>query len=134
MRLTDHTDYAMRTLMYLNREKRLVTLSELSKALGISRNNLIKVSHQLAKTNLIETTRGRSGGLAIGPGKGKTSLKEIVTLTEESFTMAECFSRKAKSTCTFLPSCVLKHALADALNAFLESLGRKTLDDVTPRK
>lgn len=123
----------MRTLMYLNREKRLVTLSELSETLGISRNNLIKVSNQLSKKGLIVTTRGRSGGLSIGPLTGRTTLKEIVSLTEETFNMAECFSRKQKSACTFMPSCVLKGALHEALEAFLDALGKRTLDEVTPK-
>lgn len=44
MRLTDHTDYSLRILIYLNQCKRLVTLNELSLKLGISKNNLIKAS------------------------------------------------------------------------------------------
>jgi len=133
MRLTDHTDYSIRALMYLNQEKRLVTLSELSKKLGISKNNLIKVSNQLAKLNFIETTRGRTGGLLIKKETGKTSLKEIVIKTEETFYIAECFPKK-KCECTFFPSCSLRKTLFEALQAFLDTLAEKTLDDVTPKK
>jgi len=138
MRLTDHTDYSIRTLMYLNQiyineEKRLVTLSELSSRLGISKNNLIKVSNQLAKLNFIETTRGRTGGLLIKKETGKTSLKEIVTKTEETFYLAECFPQK-KCACTFFPTCSLRKTLFEALQAFLDTLAEKTLDDVTPKK
>lgn len=130
MRLTDHTDYSLRVLMYLNQEKRLVTLNELSENLGISKNNLIKASNQLAKLDFIETTRGRSGGLFIKDHTGKITLKEIILKTEESFHFAECFTNK-KSSCTFLPGCLLKHALNHAFQAFLESLSERTLDDVT---
>ncbi len=38
--------------MYLNQQKRLVTLNELSEKLDISKNNLIKVSNQLANSIL----------------------------------------------------------------------------------
>ena len=133
MRLTDHTDYSLRVLMYLNQEKCLVTLNELSEKLGISKNNLIKVSNQLAKLNLISTTRGRTGGLLINDETGRKSLKDIVTKTEETFSLAECFSGKACG-CSFLRSCSLKKSLADALQAFLSSLAEKTLNDVTPKK
>ncbi len=131
MRLTDHTDYSLRVLMYLNQKRSLVTLNELSEQLGVSKNNLIKVSNQLAKLGLIETSRGRMGGLLIKEETGKKSLKEIVIQTEETFYIAECFSGQ-RCDCTFLPKCQLKRSLADAVHAFLDSLAQKTLNDVTP--
>jgi Rrf2 family nitric oxide-sensitive transcriptional repressor len=133
MRLTDHTDYSLRVLMYLNQQKRLVTLNELSEKLGVSKNNLIKVSNQLGKLNFIETNRGRAGGLTIKATTGKISLREIVTKTEVTFNIAECFAGK-RCDCTFLPACSLKKTLFDALQAFLNSLAQKTLDDVTPKR
>lgn len=132
MRLTDHTDYSLRVLMYLNQHKRLVTLNEISEKLGISKNNLIKVSNQLAKLNFIDTTRGRTGGLLIKKETGQQTLKDIVIQTEETFYIAECFSAK-KCDCTFLRGCSLKKSLSQALQAFLNSLALQTLDDVTPR-
>lgn len=132
MRLTDHTDYSLRVLMYLNQKKSMVTLAELSGKIGVSRNNLIKVSHQLAKLGLIETTRGRAGGLVIKEGTGRKSLKDIVTRTEESFRMADCFANE-KCDCAFLRGCLLQKSLAEALQAFLGALAKKTLDEVTPR-
>jgi Rrf2 family nitric oxide-sensitive transcriptional repressor len=130
MRLTDHTDYSLRVLMYLNREKRLVTLNELSEKLLISKNNLIKVSNQLSKLNFIDTTRGRTGGLIIRAETAKRSLKEIIMKTEESFYIATCFA-EGKCDCTFLPSCRLRKSLAEAFHAFMHSLAQKTLNDVT---
>lgn len=132
MRLTDHTDYSLRVLMYLNQTKKLTTLNELAEKLSISKNNLIKVSNQLAKLGLIETTRGRTGGLLIKKEAGKATLREIVSQTEESFSIAECFSNK-DCQCSFLKRCSLKRSLHEALNAFLSSLGQTTLDQVTPR-
>ncbi|MCO5142391.1 MAG: Rrf2 family transcriptional regulator [Oligoflexia bacterium] len=132
MRLTDKTDYALRVLMYLNQEKRLVTLNELAETLGVSKNNLIKISNHLAKVNFIDTIRGRSGGLLIKEETGRKSLKDIVISTEESFNIAECFSGR-RCECFFLKKCLLKKGLNEALNAFMESLAQKTLNDVTIR-
>lgn len=132
VRLTDHTDYSLRVLMYLNQEQRLVTLNELTKRLRISKNNLIKVSKELAKLDFISTTRGRSGGLLIKRATGQKSLKEIITQTEETFYIAECFSER-RCDCVFLKGCALKRDLAKALQAFFDSLSTRTLNDVTPR-
>ena len=131
MRLTDHTDYSLRVLMYLNQRKTLVTLNELSQKLVVSKNNLIKVSNQLSKLGLIHTTNGRTGGLIIHERPGQTSLKEIISKTEETFSLAECFAEK-RCNCTFLKNCHLRKTLRDALNVFMESLAKTTLDDVTP--
>ncbi len=130
MRLTDHTDYSLRVLMYLNQKKELVTLNELAEALQISRNNLIKVSNRLAKQGFIDTSRGPGGGLTIRPEAGKASLKDIISKTEETFQLAECF-QETKSNCTFLKRCRLKKSLNQALEAFLNSLEKTTLNDVT---
>ena len=132
MRLTDHTDYSLRVLMYLNQERRLATLNEISKKLAISKNNLIKVSNQLAKLDLISTSRGRAGGLRIKDSAGDRTLKDIVSSTEETFYISECFSAES-SQCPFLPSCFLKKSLSEAFQAFLTSLAQKTLNDVTPK-
>lgn len=132
MHLTDHTDYSLRVLMYLNEEKRLVTLNELAEKIGVSKNNLIKVSNQLSKLNFIDTTQGRSGGLLIREETGRRSLKEIIVKTEPSFYLAECFSDQT-CDCLYRDRCSLKRSLADALHAFLGSLAQKTLNDVTPK-
>lgn len=131
MRLTDHTDYSLRVLMYLNHTKKLVTLSELSENLEISRNNLIKVSNQLVKRGLIKSTRGKSGGVIICENSGTVNLREIISYTEETFDIAECFSN-SKSNCTFIKKCYLKKSLNSALNAFFMSLEKTTLNDITP--
>lgn len=133
MRLTDHTDYSLRVLMYLNQEKRLITLNELAEKLDISKNNLIKVSNQLAKFGFIETTKGRTGGLLIKDGTSRKTIADIILQTEESFNMAACFAEK-RCDCTFLKNCQLEATLKTALNAFISSLAKTTIDDVTPKK
>lgn len=132
MRLTDHTDYSLRVLIYLNQRRTLVTLNALSEDLEISKNNLIKVSNQLAKLNLIETSRGRAGGLVIKKETGTKTLREIIEQTEETFFVPGCFS-PTQCQCTFFPRCSLKRSLNEALDAFLNTLAKKTLNDVTPK-
>lgn len=130
--MTDHTDYSLRVLMYLNMTKRLVTLNELSESLAVPRNSLIKVSNKLAKMGYIETSRGRAGGLWINNKSGDLSLRKIVEETEETFNVAECFGKK-NCQCYFMQLCPLKKRLDNALKAFLESLDNVTLNQVTPK-
>jgi Rrf2 family nitric oxide-sensitive transcriptional repressor len=126
MRLTTYTDYALRTLMYLavNRE-RMVTIQDIADLHGISKNHLTKVVHQLGQLGLVETVRGRNGGIRLGHEPAEINIGKVVRQTETDFQMAECFDSD-NTSCAYASACALKEALGAATTAYL-----KVLDDVT---
>src|SRR5690606_39020778 len=66
MRLTQHSDYAMRLLMYVGgHPDRLCTISEVARAYGISEPHLMKVTHRLSQHGWLETVRGKNGGMRL---------------------------------------------------------------------
>lgn len=133
MRLTMHTDYALRLLMHLAlAPERLVTIAEVAEAYAISRNHLVKVAHELGKQGFVETTRGRGGGLRLACSPGEIAIGDVVRAMEEDFRIVECFERKS-NTCCIAPACGLKHLLNDALNAWLAVLDKATLADLVTR-
>jgi Rrf2 family nitric oxide-sensitive transcriptional repressor len=127
MRLTDYTDYSLRTLMYLglNREG-LVTIQEIAEVYGISKNHLMKVVHQLGVAGVVDTVRGRNGGLRLKKEPEDINLGQVVRGTEPDFTMVECFDRKSDA-CILSPSCELKSVLHRATSAYFEVLDGVTL-------
>lgn len=130
MRLTDYTDYTLRTLMYLGYNRgRLVTIQDIADLHGISKNHLMKVVHQLGLSGMVETTRGRNGGLKLNKEPADINIGVVVRNTETDFYMAECFDRKNNS-CVYSPSCTLKGVLNSATAAYLEVLDGVTLDDL----
>lgn len=52
---------------------------------------------------------------------------------EPNMHLAECFNRET-NTCTVVSACTLKHFLADANKAFIDSLNRNTLADAAANK
>lgn len=128
MRLTTYTDYALRTLMYLaaNRD-RLVTIQDIADAHGIAKNHLTKVVHQLGILGVVESLRGRNGGLRLGREPGQINIGAVVRSTEPDFYMAECFD-PGKSHCMMSAACSLKDVLNDATMAYLAVLDGVTLD------
>jgi Rrf2 family nitric oxide-sensitive transcriptional repressor len=128
MKLTSYTDYALRTLIYLalNRD-RLVTVQEIADAHGIAKNHLTKVVHQLGVLGLVETVRGRHGGLRLGKDPSGINLGLVVRSTESDFFIAECFDPE-KPGCIYSASCALKGVLGRARAAFLRVLDDVTLD------
>jgi Rrf2 family nitric oxide-sensitive transcriptional repressor len=131
MRLSDYTDYTLRVLMYCATHRdRLVTIGEMAEQHGISKNHLMKVVNDLARQGLLETTRGRGGGLRLLAEPETIRIGDVVRATETDFRLVECFAPET-NTCTLSPSCRLKQLFNDALAAYFSSLDNATLADVT---
>jgi Rrf2 family nitric oxide-sensitive transcriptional repressor len=131
VRLSEYTDYTLRVLMYCARHRdRLVTIGELAEQHGLSRNHLMKVVNDLARRRLLETTRGRGGGLRLRAEPETIRIGDVVRLTETDFRLVECFD-PATNACTLSPGCRLKHLFDEALAAYLAALDGATLADLT---
>ncbi|MDD5249799.1 MAG: Rrf2 family transcriptional regulator [Rhodocyclaceae bacterium] len=134
MRLTTFTDYSLRVLMYLALDpERLATIPEMAAAYGISENHLMKVVHQLARSGVIESVRGKGGGVRLARSPDQIRLGEVVRATEGSAAIVECFS-PASNTCCIAPSCQLAGILSAAFNALYESLDAHTLADIVANR
>jgi len=130
MRLTRQTNYAMRILMYCAaNEGRLSRIPEIAEAYSVSELFLFKILQPLVENGLVETVRGRNGGVRLGKPADQISLFDVVRVTEESFAMAECFENDA-AECPLVDSCSLNAALREALGAFFAVLERHTIADM----
>jgi Rrf2 family nitric oxide-sensitive transcriptional repressor len=132
MRLTSFTDYTLRSLMYLGMHRdKLVTIQEIADLHDISKNHLTKVIHQLGASGLVETVRGRHGGLRLNREPEDINIGEVVRDSESDFYIAECFESDP-GHCAFLRDCALKRKLSEATEAFLHVLDGMTLADILP--
>jgi Rrf2 family nitric oxide-sensitive transcriptional repressor len=130
MRLTLHTDYALRTLMLLALDpSRAHTIEEVSRRYGISRNHLMKVARTLVQSGFVAGMRGRGGGLRLSRDPAAVSLGAVVRATEDGFALVECFDAQ-HSRCAIRQACGLRGPLQEALDAFLAALDRYSLADL----
>ena len=66
MYLTQHTDYAMRVLIYTAiNDDALVNISTIADTYGISKSHLMKVVTALVKGGFLASVRGKGGGLRL---------------------------------------------------------------------
>jgi Rrf2 family transcriptional regulator, nitric oxide-sensitive transcriptional repressor len=130
MRLTIHTDHALRMLMLLAIEPGpLHTIDDIARRYNISRSHLMKIAQTLVRAGFIESARGRHGGLRLGCVAKSINLGAVVRATEDSFTLVECFNQQ-RNACVITPVCGLRGPLEEALHAFLGVLDRYSLDDL----
>jgi len=136
MRFTRHTDYALRVLMYLGLKApgELATIREIADRYGISENHLMKVVHHLGQNGLIETVRGRQGGIRLAHDPGAIGVGDVVRRCEDNMRLVDCFDPSA-DTCRIAVCCALPMVLDEALAAFHAVLDRFTLADLLqPRR
>ena len=131
MRLAEYTDYTLRVLMYCAaRPQQRVTIGELAESHGVSKNHLMKIVNDLARQGLIETTRGRGGGLRLLAEPEAIRIGDVVRATETDFRLVECFDATTNA-CILSPNCRLKHLFDEALAACFRTLDGATLVDMT---
>lgn len=130
MRLTLYTDYSLRVLLYIGVKGKdeLSTVQEISDAYNISKNHLTKVTHELGKMGLVETIRGRGGGIRLNLPPSEINIGETVRKAEDDFHLVECFNC-AVNKCVITPVCRLKGVLHEALDAYFKVLDSYTLAD-----
>jgi len=130
MELTKYTDYSLRTLIYLGtKADDLVTVDEIADVYGISRHHVAKAVLHLSQMQVIQTTRGRSGGMRLACDPKEINLGQIVRRTEPHMNLLECFDVEI-NTCPLSAACTLKKALYQARRAFMDVLDGYTLADV----
>lgn len=132
MRLTRHTDYALRILVYLAVRPDFPTLasrSQIAEAYEISEDHVAKITAELAELGYVETVRGRSGGLRLGKDADAISIGEVVRRLEPNFDLADCMSEEME--CPISAGCGLRHLLRRARAEFLGALDQFTLADIT---
>ena len=129
MHITQHTDYALRVLIFLaSNEHRLVTIQEISERFEISRSHLMKVVNQLIRNGFVEGLRGKGGGLRLARPPQQIAVGDVVRKMESDLALVECFTDKSR--CLLTATCQLKGVLATALEAFFASLDKVPLSEV----
>lgn len=133
MRLTLYTDYALRVLMFLAlKGETLSTIQEIAATYDISSNHLMKLVTALGRAGLIETVRGRNGGLRLAMAPDEINIGALVRRTEDDGQHVECFEA-ATNQCHITASCKLRHKLREALDAYYAVLDEVTLADLVAR-
>ncbi|GBQ40978.1 Rrf2 family transcriptional regulator [Komagataeibacter saccharivorans] len=133
MRLTLHTDYALRTLMYLAvHTERLSSIREIATTYGISENHLMKIIHRLGLGGFIETVRGRGGGLRLARPASTIRIGDVVRFTEDDMALVSCMQMEPgkDAPCILADACRLRGVLGQAMGSFMAVLDSHTLADV----
>lgn len=130
MQLSLHTDYALRVLMTLAATDRHLSVDDIAQRFRISRNHLAKVAQRLQAEGLIETFRGRGGGMRLARPADTITVGEVVRRFENLDAFVSCFA--AGAGCAINGMCGLKPLLSEAIEDFLTRLDQRRISELIP--
>ena len=134
MRLTRFSDNALRCLIALAvHEGKPATTEQVARQMAMSNDHLVKVVSRLATFGLIETLRGRKGGIRLARPAAEINVGDVVRATEDNLVLVECFD-PVEHQCPIAAACGLAPVLDQALAAFFAVLDRHTLADLVAQR
>lgn len=90
MRLTKQTNYAVLALIYCaTAEPALSRVADIAARFRISEPFLFKIVTPLIDSGMLESVRGRRGGIRLGRQAGRINLADVVRLTDDSLVLFE---------------------------------------------
>ncbi|MCF7547586.1 Rrf2 family transcriptional regulator [Pseudonocardia sp. WMMC193] len=129
MKHTSHADYALRVLLYLRvAPGRRGSVGEMAEAHRVSRHHLDKVVNRLAAAELVETTRGRGGGVRLVRDPATITVGAVMRAMESDFAVVECLG--PARYCRVAGVCGARSVFARALDAYFAVLDEASLEDI----
>jgi Rrf2 family protein len=134
MKLSSQEEYGLRCLLHVGREGTggSVSISELSRAEGISEPNVAKMMRVLREGGFVRSTRGQAGGYALSRPADQINVGEVLaTLGGRLYEPSFCDTHSGiERLCTHMPDCSIRSVWRMLQRAVDQVLGKITLKDL----
>lgn len=127
-------DYALRLLVYLavNKDKGLIKTEEVSKDQGVPLKFLQRISNELQKEGIIESSRGPAGGHKILRNPKDLFVSEIIKLLDYTLSPIECIHNE--DVCIHTDACSQRELWIGVEDVLLEHLSKISVADLADRQ
>ena len=129
MRLSLHTDYALRFLMFLGTRPGRATIADVAGFFDISKDHLAKVAQRMVQLGYVRSVRGINGGIDLARSLDSMTVGEIIRDFEGAMHYLECVGATTQ-VCVIQPGCELKRVFAEAERLQWEYLDSVKLSSV----
>jgi len=124
MQLQISTDYAVRILQYLHKNKEdLPTAMTISQSIGITYPFFIKIANQLKQKGLLSAVQGRNGGYRLARPAQQINLYDVFLCIEGELQINRCLQKNQTCSKGDTTSC--------KMHAFLRSLQNKVIEEMS---
>lgn len=128
MLFTTKTEYGLKALAILakSKEKKLVSLADISRQTGISLSYLEQLFAKLKRAKLIKSLKGAEGGYALARPAKEIALLSIIEALEGSVAVNYCMSEGACSA----KSCLTKRVWIEVQEDITKTLKKYKLSNL----
>jgi len=132
MKLTSKGRYAVMAMADLakNYVKEPISLTEISLRQGISIDYLEQLFSKLRKNNLVQSTRGPSGGYLLSKPPDEIKLLSIISAVDEKIKTVKCRKESKKACNGKLIKCITHNLWEDLENHINKFFENNTLSDI----
>lgn len=130
LQLTKRTEYGLIALVYLaDHAGTVVSVREISEHYPVPRRLLAEVLKDLARSNLVDSVRGATGGYVLARSADEITLGGIVTALEGRPTLSSCESLAParNGECELEPTCPIRSPLHRIREGIWTLMERTTL-------
>jgi len=130
LKISEAANLGLHSMVYLANvgKDRMVPVSHIADALGVSKDHLGKVLQRLNKLGLVNSHKGPGGGFAIDTKRGEITLLQILEAIDGPLISASCLLDS--QACT-KGNCLLGDLLGSLYNQVHDYLSSKRLSDLT---
>jgi Rrf2 family protein len=132
--ISQTAEYAIRALAYIaaSGNERRILAREIAHELAVPANYLSKILHHLARSRILASARGASGGFELALDPETVTLLDVVKLFDGTATRRECFLGQA--ICSDETPCHVHHRWKPVITSYLEFLASTTLAERARRR
>ncbi len=129
MQIPRRVDYGLRAAIYLSTTdpSRSCSIAEIAKEQAVPKKFLEKILRDLARSGLVKSKRGQSGGYSLAKSPGEISFQDIIEALEGPVAVNACMDETQK--CDHLPRCLMIGVWNEVQQKVMEILTRTTLAD-----
>ncbi|MFW6189490.1 MAG: RrF2 family transcriptional regulator [Planctomycetota bacterium] len=123
------TDYAVRALIHLAlAPDEKSTGSEVAASCRIPKSFAYKILKKMARSGLVDSKCGRTGGYRLSADPEKITLADVVTTMQGPVTMRRCLLESRD--CPFSGECAVSAKWSEVQRVIADFLGRTTLQEL----
>lgn len=134
MELTRKGEYAIRGIVYLAKQPqgKVVLVSEVADATGVSHTFLAKIFQSFAKLGLVNSFRGTGGGFLLGRPAARITLRQVVEAVEGPIIPNRCLTEEG--SCSRETACTVHPVWRKVQGEIAAILDSVTLEDLAKDK
>jgi len=134
MQVSTKTEYGLRCLVFLAREKQgaSVSISQIAQRERLPRHYIQQILRRLRRGGIVKSIRGTEGGFALALAPAAISIGAVVRILEGVPFEDTCSRFNQRANCGHMSDCSIRPIWQRVSHALWETLDRITLAELVP--